>query len=71
MLGAGSGSSKACTSSELLSHTDVGREAGVSAGVVRVYFFDMDVANYLARRSPVPGSADFGKSFGHMVLMEL
>jgi uncharacterized protein len=92
----------ALTSSELLNYTNVAREAGVSAKVVRGYFeiledtmlgarlpawkrardrrmiltekfylFDVGVANHLARRSPVLGSPDFGKSFEHWVLMEL
>jgi len=92
----------ALTSSELLNYTNVAREAGVSAKVVRGYFeiledtmlgarlpawkrardrrmiltekfylFDVGVANYLARRKPEPGNADFGKSFEHWVLMEL
>ena len=92
----------ALTSSELLNYTNVGREAGVSAKVVRnyfeiledtmlgarlapwkrardrrmiqtakFYFFDVGVANHLARRKPVLGSSDFGKSFEHWVLMEL
>ena len=80
----------------------MGREAGVSAKVVRGYFdiledtylgfrvspwrgsrrrrlvetekfylFDVGVANHLARREPRTGSAEFGKSFEHFVLMEL
>lgn len=92
----------ALTSSELVNYTNVAREAGVSAKVVRGYFeiledtllgarlpawkrardrrmiqtekfylFDVGVANYLARRKPVLGSPDFGKSFEHWVLMEL
>jgi predicted AAA+ superfamily ATPase len=92
----------AVTSSELLNYTNVARETGVSAKVVRSYFqiledtmlghrlppwtrardrrmiltekfylFDVGVANFLARRRPVIGSADFGKSFEHWVLMEL
>jgi predicted AAA+ superfamily ATPase len=92
----------AITSSELLNYTNVGREAGVSAKVVRGYFdiledtylgfrvspwrgsrrrrlvetekfylFDVGVANHLARREPRTGSAEFGKSFEHFVLMEL
>jgi predicted AAA+ superfamily ATPase len=92
----------ALTSSELLNCTNVARESGVSAKVVRGYFeiledtllgarlppwkrardrrmiltekfylFDVGVANHLARRKPVPGNADFGKSFEHWVLMEL
>jgi predicted AAA+ superfamily ATPase len=92
----------ALTSSELLNYTNVAREAGVSAKVVRSYFdiledtylgfrlrpwqkakrrrlidtekfylFDVGVTNHLARRHPQPGSAEFGKSFEHYVLMEL
>jgi predicted AAA+ superfamily ATPase len=92
----------AITSSELLNYTNVAREAGVSAKVVRRYFeiledtllgarlpawkrardrrmiqtekfylFDVGVANYLARRRPLPENPDFGKSFEHWVLMEL
>lgn len=92
----------ALTSSALLNYTNVGREAGVSAKVVRGYFeiledtllgarlapwkrakdrrmvqtdkfylFDVGVANHLAGRRPVPGSADFGKCFEHWVLMEI
>jgi predicted AAA+ superfamily ATPase len=92
----------ALTSSELLNYTNIAREAGVSAKVVRGYFqiledtllgsrlpawkrardrrmiqtekfylFDIGVANHLARRRPVLGSPDFGKSFEHWVLMEL
>ena len=37
----------------------------------KFYFFDVGVANYLARRQPKLGSPDFGKSFEHWVLMEL
>jgi len=92
----------ALTSSELLNYTNVARETGVSAKVVRTYFdiledtwlgfrvppwqksrrrrlietekfflFDVGVTNSLARREPRPGSAEFGKSFEHWVLMEL
>jgi len=92
----------AITSSELLNYTNVGRESGVSAKVVRSYFgiledtylgfrlppwkraktrrlietekfylFDVGVSNYLARRRPLMGSPDFGKSFEHYILMEL
>ena len=92
----------ALTSSDLLNYTNVARETGVSAKVVRSYFsiledtylgfrlppfrkarsrrlietekfylFDVGVSNYLARREPRPGSAEFGKSFEHLVLMEL
>jgi predicted AAA+ superfamily ATPase len=86
----------------LLNYTNVARETGVSAKVVRSYFeiledtllgarlapwkrardrrliqtekfflFDVGIANHLARRTPVLGSADFGKSFEHWVLMEI
>jgi uncharacterized protein len=92
----------AITSSELLNYTNVARESGVSAKVVRSYFdiledtylgfrlapwrraanrrliltekfflFDVGVSNYLARRQPKPHSAEFGKSFEHVILMEL
>lgn len=37
----------------------------------KFYFFDVGVANFLARRRPSIGSADFGKSFEHYVLMEI
>ena len=37
----------------------------------KVYLFDVGVANYLARRQPRVGSAEFGKSFEHYLLMEL
>lgn len=37
----------------------------------KFYLFDVGVANYLARRQPRVGSAEFGKSFEHYVLMEL
>ena len=37
----------------------------------KFYFFDVGVANYLARRAPQPGSAEFGKSFEHYVLQEI
>jgi predicted AAA+ superfamily ATPase len=92
----------AVTSSDLLNYTNVARESGVSAKVVRSYFriledthlgfrlppwrrvrkrrlietekfflFDVGVANYLARRRPMAGSPEFGKSFEHFILMEL
>jgi predicted AAA+ superfamily ATPase len=92
----------ALTSGELLNYTNVGRETGVSAKVVRnyfqiledtllgfrlppwrkainrrlietekFYFFDVGVANYLARRTPRIGTPEFGKSFEHFILMEL
>lgn len=37
----------------------------------KFYLFDVGVANYLARRQPQSGSAEFGKSFEHYLLMEL
>lgn len=37
----------------------------------KFYLFDVGVANYLARRRPMIGSAEFGKSFEHYILMEL
>jgi predicted AAA+ superfamily ATPase len=92
----------ALTSSELLNYTNVARETGVSAKIVRSYFdiledtylgfrlrpwqkarkrrlidtekfylFDVGVTNHLARRQAQPGSAEFGKSFEHYILMEL
>jgi len=92
----------AITSGELLNYTNVGRETGVSAKVVRSYFqiledtllgfrvspwrkaikrrlietekfylFDIGVTNYLARRTPKIGTPEFGKSFEHIILMEL
>jgi len=92
----------AITSSELLNYTNIARETGVSAKVVRsyleiledtylgyriapwtkartrrliltekFYLFDVGIANYLARRQPRIGSAEFGKAFEHFVLMEL
>lgn len=92
----------ALTSSELLNYTNIARESGVSAKVVRsylqvledtylgyrvppwtrartrrliltekFYFFDVGVANFLARRQPRLQSREFGKSFEHFILMEL
>jgi predicted AAA+ superfamily ATPase len=92
----------ALTSSELVNYTNIGREAGISARVVRsyieiledtmlglrlapwtrsrgrrmiksekLYLFDVGLANYLARRRPRAGSPEFGKSFEHLVLMEI
>ncbi|MFC1885005.1 ATP-binding protein [Thermodesulfobacteriota bacterium] len=92
----------ALTSGELLNYTNVARETGVSAKVVRAYFqiledtflgfrvppwkkarnrrlietekfylFDVGLTNYLARRSPKIGGSEFGKSFEHIILMEL
>ena len=37
----------------------------------KFYLFDVGVANYLARRRPIIGSAEFGHSFEHWILMEL
>jgi predicted AAA+ superfamily ATPase len=37
----------------------------------KFYLFDVGVANYLARRRPRIGSAEFGKSFEHYLLMEI
>ena len=37
----------------------------------KFYFFDVGIAGYLAGRHPEPGNSDFGKAFGHLVLMEL
>ena len=92
----------ALTNAELLNYSNVGREVGISAKVVRnyfeilydtflayrlppwrsskkrkmtltdkFYFFDVGVANYLARTKPWPGNPSFGKSFEHYILMEL
>jgi predicted AAA+ superfamily ATPase len=92
----------AVTNAELLNYTNVARETGVSAKVVRGYFeiledtllgfrlapwtrarnrrllltdkfylFDVGVANHLARRRPVAGNPDFGKSFEHYVVLEV
>ena len=92
----------ALTNSELLNYTNVARETGISAKVVRkyfeilddtflgyrlqpwkkspdrrmiltdkFYFFDVGVANYLAKRKPLKGNEAFGKSFEHYIFMEL
>ena len=92
----------ALTSSELLNYTNIARESGISAKVVRhyfeiledtflghrlqpwksskkrrmsltdkFYFFDVGVANYLAKRKPYKGNIAFGKSFEHYIFMEL
>lgn len=37
----------------------------------KFYLFDVGVTNYLTRREPRLGSAEFGKSFEHYTLMEL
>jgi predicted AAA+ superfamily ATPase len=39
--------------------------------IEKFYLFDVGVANYLARRQPKIGSAEFGKAFEHYILMEL
>ncbi len=92
----------ALTNAELLNYTNVARETGVSAKVVRgyfeiledtllgsrllpwkrartrrliqtekFYFFDVGVANFLARRKPVAGTSEFGKCFEHYIFMEI
>ena len=92
----------ALTNAELLNYTNIARETGISAKVVRnyfeiledtflghrlspwrptknrrvivsdkFYFFDVGVANYLAKRNPLKGNEAFGKSFEHYILMEL
>lgn len=37
----------------------------------KFYLFDVGVTNYLARRRPFLGSAEFGKSFEQFILMEI
>lgn len=37
----------------------------------KFYFFDVGVANYLARRKPAFGTPEFGKAFEHYILMEI
>jgi predicted AAA+ superfamily ATPase len=37
----------------------------------KFYLFDVGVCNFLARRKPLIGSGEFGKSFEHLILMEL
>ncbi|MBI4405879.1 MAG: ATP-binding protein [Deltaproteobacteria bacterium] len=37
----------------------------------KFYYFDVGLANYLAKRTPKLGSFEFGKSFEHFILMEL
>lgn len=37
----------------------------------KFYLFDVGVANFLAKRRPLLGGADFGKSLEHFILMEL
>ena len=92
----------ALTNAELLNYTNIARETGISAKIVRryfeilddsflgcrlkpwrarqnrrmiltdkFYFFDVGVANYLAKRTPYKDSPAFGKSFEHFIFMEL
>ncbi|MBL7685110.1 MAG: ATP-binding protein [Deltaproteobacteria bacterium] len=37
----------------------------------KFYLFDVGVSNYLAKRTPKIGSAEFGKSLEHYILMEI
>jgi predicted AAA+ superfamily ATPase len=37
----------------------------------KFYLFDIGLANYLSRRTPIAGTPEFGKSFEHYILMEL
>ncbi|MBT9587394.1 ATP-binding protein [bacterium] len=37
----------------------------------KFYLFDVGLSNYLAGLSPQPGNPDFGKSFEHLIWMEL
>lgn len=37
----------------------------------KFYFFDVGIANYLARRNPAPGTPEFGHALEHYILMEL
>lgn len=37
----------------------------------KFYYFDVGLANHLAKRHPVIGSPDFGKSFEHFILNEI
>lgn len=92
----------AITNAELVNYTNIARESGTSAKVIKgyfqiledtllgfrllpwrktqkrrliladkFYFFDVGIANYLARRRPVLGTSEFGKSFEHFILMEI
>jgi len=92
----------AITNAELLNYSNVSREVGVSAKIVRSYFeileetllgfriapwrksnhrrlietekfylFDTGVANFLAKRTVATATPEFGKSFEHLILMEL
>ena len=92
----------ALTNGEILNFTNISREVGTSARVVRSYFeiledtllgtrlpayrkgiarrllqtdkfylFDVGLANFLCRRKPSKGTPEFGKSFEHIVWMEI
>jgi predicted AAA+ superfamily ATPase len=92
----------ALSNGELLNYTNIAREVGVSAKVVKGYveilydtllayrlypwqkkesrrlvrsekffLFDVGVANYLAKRRPMAGTPEFGKSFEHLIFLEL
>lgn len=37
----------------------------------KFYLFDVGVANYLSRRKPAEGTFEYGKSFEHLIFMEL
>jgi len=37
----------------------------------KFYLFDVGLSNFLAGRSPQPGNPDFGKSYEHLIWMEL
>ena len=37
----------------------------------KFYLLDVGVTNYLARRKPGIGGAEYGKAFGHYILMEV
>ncbi|MCL4384937.1 MAG: ATP-binding protein [Actinobacteria bacterium] len=37
----------------------------------KFYLFDVGLSNYLAKRQPKEGTPEFGKSFEHLILMEL
>ena len=37
----------------------------------KFYFFDIGIANYLAKRTPKIGTPEFGKSFEHFILLEI
>ncbi len=37
----------------------------------KFYLFDIGISNYLSRRKPKQGTPEFGKSFEHLILMEI